>query len=90
MVWVGGGRGWRGDHLLVGELELLLDSLDIPGSVLGNRRLAGIGGEVRGKGWFATCSDHRSGESMRLMRYGVEGLHYSLDFVYSRLGRGAF
>ena len=34
MVWVGGGRSWRGDHLLVGELEPLLDDLDISRSVL--------------------------------------------------------
>ena len=58
VVWVGGGRGWRSGHLLVGELKSLLDGLDVTWSVFGSRRWAGIRGEVWGKSWFATCRDH--------------------------------
>ena len=58
VVWVGGGRGWRSGHLLVGELKSLLDGLDVPWSVFRSRRWAGIRGEVRGESWFATCRDH--------------------------------
>ena len=58
LVWVGGGRGWRSGHLLVGEVKSLLDGLDVTWSVFGSRRGAGIRGEVWGKSWFATFRDH--------------------------------
>ena len=58
LVRIGGRCGWESDHLLVSELESLLDGLDITWGVLGGRRRAGIRGEVRGKNWFATCRDH--------------------------------
>ena len=58
VVGVGCGRGWVSGHLLVGELEPLLDGLDVTRGILGGRRRAGIRGEVWGKSWFATCHNH--------------------------------
>ena len=58
LVWIGGGRGWRNNHLLMRKLEALLDGLDLTWGVLGGRRRAGIRDEVWGKSWLATCHDH--------------------------------
>ena len=46
VVWVGGERGWRSGHLLVGELKSLLDGLNVSWNIFGSRRCAGIRGEV--------------------------------------------
>ena len=58
LVRIGGGCGWGSGHLLVSELELLLDGLDITWGVLNGRRRACIRGKVWGKSWFATRRDH--------------------------------
>ena len=49
VVGVGCGRGWGSGHLLVGELEPLLDGLDVTQGVLGGRRRPGIRGKVWGR-----------------------------------------
>ena len=58
LVWIGGGRGWGSNHLLMRKLEVLLDGLDVTWGVLGGRRWAGIRDEVWGKSWLTTCRDH--------------------------------
>ena len=58
LVWIGGGRGWESNHLLMCKLEALLDGLDVTWGVLGGRRRAGIRDEVWGKSWLAACRDH--------------------------------
>ena len=58
LVWIGSGRGWGSNHLLMRMLEALLDGLDVTWGVLSGRRRAGIRDEVRGKSWLATCHDH--------------------------------
>ena len=50
MIGVGGRRGWRGGHLLVSELEPLLDGLNVFCGVFG--------------GWRGIASEARSGESV--------------------------
>ena len=58
LVWIGGGRGWGSNHLLMRKLEALLVGLGVTWGVLGGRRRAGIRDEIWGKIWLATCRDH--------------------------------
>ena len=58
LVGVSGRRGWRGGHLLVGELEPLSDGLSVFCGILSGWGGAGIRSKVWRKRWFATCRDH--------------------------------
>ena len=89
LIGVGGRRGWRDGHLLVGKLEPLSNGLYVLGGVLGGWRGAGVRSEVRRKCWFATCSDHQGIESVGFMGHCVEGKHYPRDLVYQGFGGGS-
>ena len=89
LIGVGGRRGWRDGHLLVGKLEPLSNGLYVLSGVLGGWRGAGVRSEVRRKYWFATCSDNRGRESVGFMGHGAEGKHYPWGLVYPGFGGGS-
>ena len=62
-----------GGHLLVGELEPLLDGFDICGGVFSGERGIGIQVKIWRKCWLAACRNHGGRESVRFMRHSVEG-----------------
>ena len=90
MIGVGGRRGWRDGHLLVGKLEPLLNGLCVFCGALGGWRGDGVRSEVRRKRWLATHSDHRGRKPMGFMVHGVEGKHYPRYLVYPGFGGGSF
>ena len=90
LVGVSSWRRRRSGHLLVGELEPLLDGLDVYGWVLSGERGIGIQVKIWRKRWLTACRNHGGRESVRFMRHSVEGQHNSWDLVNPCLGGGSF
>ena len=67
----------RSGHLLVGELEPLLDGLNVGGGVLSGGRRIDIQVKVWRKRWLTACCNHGGRESVRFVRHCVEGQHNS-------------
>ena len=57
----------------MGELELLLDGLNVGGGVLSGGRGIGIQVKVWRERWLTACCNHGGQESMRFVRHSIEG-----------------
>ena len=90
LIGVGdGGRRW-GSHLLVGQLQPLVDDLHIVGGIIDGRGGVCVLLHIRREGGLPSRGNHRRREPMRFVGYGVERQHDAGDFVHSCLGGRAF
>ena len=90
LIGVGdGGRRW-GSHLLVGQLQPLVDDLHIVGGIIDGRGGVCVLLHIRREGGLPSRGNHRRREPMSFVGHGVERQHDAGNFVHPCLGGRAF